>query len=400
MRAAGTITAEQEREASEQSVRFLLARAPRQVNGAEYAVDFVLERLPTVIGDTRGDLLVETTIDPALQRRVQAIVRDHVLIEGATLDASQAAAVVINDKGGLLAVVGGRAYTESQFNRATRAKRQPGSTFKPFVYLAALENGLSPNSIISDDPITVGDWSPKNFSGNHKGALTLKEALAQSVNTAAVRLYLDIGRGKVVDAARRLGIQSELADNASVALGTSEVTPLELAAAYVPFSNGGISVTPYIIHRVRTADGKVLYEQRPEPPVRVAQAKHIAAMNEMLNFTMLHGTGKLAQVPGHQVGGKTGTSQDFRDAWFTGFSAHLTAVVWVGNDTARQMQKVVGGGLPAKIWREIMIAAHAGRRPKPLPGIALFARSAEVRTTGARLENVFPVQRTAANPLR
>ncbi|KAB2851699.1 MAG: penicillin-binding protein, partial [Hyphomicrobiaceae bacterium] len=228
----------------------------------------------------------------------------------------------------------------------------------------------------------------------------LQDALAQSVNTAAVRLYLDIGRAKVVNAARRLGIQSDLADNASLALGTSEVTPLELATAYVPFSNGGIGVTPYLIRRVRTPDGKVLFEHRPEPAERVAQPKHIAAMNAMLNATMLHGTGKLAQVPGHQVGGKTGTSQDFRDAWFTGFSAHVTAVVWVGNDTARQMQRVVGGGLPAKIWRAIMIAAHAGRRPKPLPGLVLLDRSAELKTAGARLENLPPQRRQSPTPAR
>ena len=394
MRLAGNISAEQEKEAFEQSVRFVLAKAPRHITGAEYAVDLVLEKLPGVVGDVRGDLIVETTVDPALQRRAQAIVRDHVLIEGETLDASQAAAVVLDEKGGILAIVGGRAYTESQFNRAVRARRQPGSTFKPFVYLAAIESGLSPRSIVSDDPVTIGDWSPKNFSGTHKGALTLQDALAHSVNTAAVRLYLDLGRAKVVAAARRLGIQSDLADNASIALGTSEVTPLELASAYVPFSNGGLAVAPYVIRRVRTSEGKILYEHRHAPAERVVEAKHLAAMNEMLNATMLVGTGKLAQVPGQQVGGKTGTSQDFRDAWFAGYSAHLTTVVWVGNDTARQMQKVVGGGLPAKIWREIMIAAHAGRRPRPLPGLVLIERSAEVKTTGARIESLPNARRT------
>jgi penicillin-binding protein 1A len=389
MQEAGVITAEEARQAAGQSVQFVLSRPPKQLTGTEYAVDYALEQVLGRIGDIRGDLTIETTLDATLQKQAQSILREHVLLEGEAQDATQGAVVVLDLDGSVRALAGGRSYAESQYNRATKGRRQPGSAFKPFVFLAALEGGLSPDSITSDEALTVNGWTPRNFSGSYKGAVTLREALANSINSVAVRLYLDIGKRRVVAAARRLGITSDMLDGPSLALGTSEVTPLELTNAYVPFANGGAGTAPIVVRRVLAANGRVLMEAKPRIEPRVVEARNVAAMNDMLHQTVVTGTARAAALRGHAAAGKTGTSQDFRDAWFIGYTGHLVGGVWIGNDSGKAMHSVVGGALPAKIWRAIMTAAHEGKIPKPLAGTALIAEPrlvSPVATPGAKTE--------------
>jgi penicillin-binding protein 1A len=291
------------------------------------------------------------------------------------LGAGLAAVAVLAPVGAVRALVGGRDYAESQFNRAVKARRQPGSAFKPVVYLTAVERGLTPDSIVEDAPVKAGNWEPKNENGRYLGVTTLRNALAQSINSVAVRLVLDAGADKVAATARRLGMKSVLRTDASLALGTSEVSLLDLAGAYGAFANGGYVNEPYVVRRVR-AGGRVLFERvdaRSDPAIPI---RSVAAMNDMLEATLISGTGKRAALPGHQAAGKTGTSQDFRDAWFIGYTAYLTAGVWIGNDDGAPMNRVAGGTLPAEIWREIMLAAHAGKAPVALPDINFRPRLA------------------------
>ncbi len=368
MRGAGFISADEEREASAQMAGMPQASRSPDV-GAEYAIDYVLEGLPPEARTGSEEIIVETTLDKPLQARASEIVQRNITARGAELQASQAALVVLDPSGAIRALVGGRSYAESQFDRAIRARRQPGSAFKPFVYLAALEAGYTPDSMVEDLPVSVSGWAPRNDNGEYQGTMTMRAALSRSVNAVAVRLALKLGPARVAAAARRLGIQSPLRNDASLALGTSEVTLLELAGAYDVFANGGRAVEPYVVRRVTTRAGTVLYAHQPQPPVQAVAAPQVAAMTDMLNATLTSGTGKRAALP-YAAAAKTGTSQGFRDAWFVGYSAELTTAVWVGNDDGGAMNRVVGGSLPADIWREVMLAAHEERQPAPLQGVA------------------------------
>jgi penicillin-binding protein 1A len=223
--------------------------------------------------------------------------------------------------------------------------------------------------MVLDAPIRVGTWAPENHDGRYRGRMTLKAALAHSANTPAVRLLLATGPAAVAKTARRLGITSKLGRDASLALGTSEVTPLELTAAYVPFANGGKRVEPHIVQRITTTKGRVLYQRLPAKDRIVVRGDVLAEMNDMLRAVITEGTAKRANLGGIDAAGKTGTSQAYRDAWFVGYTSALTAGVWVGNDDNTPMRKVMGGGLPAKIWRELMLAAHRGLQPGRLPGL-------------------------------
>jgi penicillin-binding protein 1A len=368
MRAAGFITEDDEHRANREQVRFAAGRRLSEPGATAYAIDLVMEQLPPLTGNVSTDVTVETTLDAALESRASTIVDKELGAQGEALAASQAAVVVLDLDGGIRALVGGRSYAESQFNRAVKARRQPGSTFKPFVYLAALEAGYTPDSMVEDAPLTVAGWAPRNDNGRYVGPVPLRQALAHSINTVAVRLLLDVGARRVGATARRLGIKSDLRQEASLALGTSEVTLLELTGAYGAFANGGHTVEPYVIRRVRTSAGRVLYARPEADAAAVVAPAHVAALNDMLNTALTSGTGRRAALPLHPAAGKTGTSQDFRDAWFIGYTAYLTAGVWVGNDTGATMNKVMGGGLPADIWRQVMLAAHAGKPPLALPG--------------------------------
>ena len=333
-----------------------------------YAADWVSDLLPGFIGQPETDLIVETTIDPELQAAAERALADVLGEEGAEVGAGQGAIVAIDPNGAVKAMVGGRSYMESQFNRATRAYRQPGSAFKPFIYLAALESGLTPDTVRTDAPVTFANWSPKNYNGKYRGRVTLREGLADSLNTVAARLAHEVGVTSIVETARRLGITAPIGRDLSIALGTSEVTLLELAGAYVPFANGGFGVVPHVIERVRTADGKLLYQRAGSGPGRVMRSDKVGAMNSMLQTALQSGTAKRADFGDWPAAGKTGTTQEWRDAWFVGYTARLAAGVWIGNDDGKPMQRVSGGSLPAMVWHRFMAEAHEGLKPVPLPG--------------------------------
>jgi penicillin-binding protein 1A len=361
---AGLLSAEDARVAAAEPLRL---KPFGDETGYPYAVDWVVDQLPDVVGENEGDLIVETTIDAGLQRTAQMALRHTLDDKGKALDASEGAVVVLDPQGAIKTLIGGRSYRASPFDRAVRALRQPGSAFKPFVYLAALESGYTPDSIEDDSPLTIDRWSPKNHTGTYQGEMSLRDSFAQSVNTVAVKLSEDIGRWRVLRTARRLGIRSELHDRPSIALGTAEVTLIELTAAYAPFANGGEGVIPYGIVRIRNGDGKVLYARKPVSRGQVVAAPYVAAMNDLMRATVQRGTGRAAAIPGQIAGGKTGTSQSSRDAWFVGYTPYYVAGIWVGNDDGSKMHNVSGGTLPAQLWHDIMAYAHAGKEPLPLP---------------------------------
>jgi penicillin-binding protein 1A len=346
----------------------LKLRAKGDETGYPYAVDWVAELLPEYVGEHEGDLIVDTTIDAELQRDAQEKLRQLLDTEGRERAAKEGAVVVLDPSGGVKALVGGRSYKVSPYDRALKSLRQPGSAFKPFVYLAALESGYTPDSIAYDAPTTIAGWSPQNYTHTYKGRVTLRQGLAQSLNTVAARLTSEVGAWRVVRTARRLGIQSKLHGQPSIALGTAEVTLLELAGAYAPFANGGMRVLPHVITRVRNGDGKVLYRRRQSTAGQVVALHYVGAMNDMMNAALVNGTGRRAAIPAHVAGGKTGTTQNSRDAWFVGYTAHYVAGVWIGNDDGSRMKKVTGGTLPAELWHDIMLTAHQDKPTLPLPG--------------------------------
>lgn len=370
MAETGVITQAQAHAAVSERIAFAKPQSDSAPDGLEYAIDFVLERLPPLIGGGHGEVIVETTLDADLQKRAGEVVANALDRQGARLGASQAAVVLLDNEGAIRAMIGGHNYADSQFNRAVKARRQPGSAFKPFVYLAALERGMLPETVTYDLPLSINGWAPRNDNGTYAGKMTLRQGLAQSVNTVAVRLNQEVGTARTIAVARRLGITSELRDDPSLALGTSEVSLLELAGAYAVLSNGGSLVEPYAIRRVRLSSGRVVFARAGGRTVQVADPVLVGELSSMLNTAMMSGTGRRAVIPWHPAGGKTGTTQDFRDAWFVGYTAHLTAGVWIGNDNGAPMRHAVGGGLPAEIWHEIMLTAHAGKAPLALPGTA------------------------------
>ncbi|MBZ9988297.1 penicillin-binding protein [Mesorhizobium sp. BH1-1-5] len=343
-------------------------RAPSYWTGSEnYVADTVMDELPDLIGDVRGDIVINTTVDLNLQKLAEQSIRRLIDESGKKLNVSQGALVSIDDSGAVRAMVGGYDYSTSQFDRASEARRQPGSAFKPFVYMAALEAGRTPDSIRNDAPIKIGKWTPDNYGGKYYGKVTLATALAKSLNSVAAQLTMEVGPDAVVEAAHRMGIQSDLQANTSIALGTSEVTPLELTSAYVPFANGGYKPDIHFIQRITTASGKVLYEGSTGSAPRVIKADIVGMMNSMMTGTVEVGTARKAAFNWPSAG-KTGTSQNSRDAWFVGYTANLTTGVWFGNDDGSPMKKVTGGALPAQAWHEFMVAAHEGVPVRPLPG--------------------------------
>ena len=374
MQSAGYLTEEQLRAAAGEVIAFHNPVANREITGLEYAIDYVLERLPPLSHGVATEIFIETTIDGRLQRFAQQRMTALIAAEGEPSQVNQGAMVVLEPDGAIRAMVGGRNYADSQFNRASKAKRQPGSAFKMFVYLAALENGLAPDSTVYDLPLTIKGWSPRNENGAYRGAMTMRQGLAQSVNSVAVRLHMDVGTKKTIEVATRLGIKSDLRDGPSLALGASEVTLLEMTGAYATLASGGLGVEPHIIERVRTGRGAVLYQRQVRSPVRLVEAGPVGAMNNMLNAALVNGTGRRAAFAQHPAAGKTGTSQDFRDAWFIGYTGHFVGGVWLGNDNGHAMNRIMGGSLPAKLWHDVMLAAHEGRQPKPLPGAPVASR--------------------------
>lgn len=365
MQEAGFITPEMRQTALARPATVAKAQGPDSYG---YVADWVLEQVKTLVGPVTQDLVVQTTIDPAVQTAADKALKDALAKSGKKLGVEQGALVVMDTGGGVRALVGGRSYEESQYNRAVTARRQPGSSFKPFVYLTAMERGLTPESVRADAPIQLKGWKPENFSREYRGAVDLKTALALSLNTVSVRLALEVGPDEVVKTAHRLGINSKLEPNASIALGTSEVSVLEMASAYAPFANGGVGVTPHIIERVRDKAGTILYAYAEAGRGMVMAPPHVAMMNRMMQEVLVTGTARRADLPGWPAAGKTGTSQDYRDAWFVGYTGRFITSVWLGNDDSSPTKKAGGSGLPVDIWSQVMKVAHKDQPVVPLPG--------------------------------
>ncbi|MDO8290646.1 MAG: penicillin-binding protein 1A [Parvibaculum sp.] len=347
-----------------------------------YFVDWVADVLPAYTGEQNSDLIVRTTIDPAMQKAAEDVVAELLKTEGAQLNVTQAAVVAMTPDGAVRAMVGGRSYGQSQFNRAVQAQRQPGSAFKPFVYLTAMEYGMTPDTKRIDRPVTYGTWSPSNYTDRYSGSMTLTRALAESINTISVQVAQEIGIRNVIRTAQRLGIQESLPANLSLALGTCDVNLLELTAAYATFANGGYGVIPHNIEDVHTKDGNEVYRRQGSGLGRVMSEDVMGEMNHMMREVMVSGTGRNAALEGRPTAGKTGTSQDFRDAWFIGYSADIVVGVWVGNDNRAPMKKVTGGGLPAKIWHQFMERTQTNVAVSNLPGQFPFDGAAPVAIAG------------------
>jgi penicillin-binding protein 1A len=404
MQDAGFISKDEEKKAVDEISRTFERSERAEPAGSDYAVDYVMDQLGPayVAGVAAGaeGLIVETTLDKALLANASAVVEQAIASRGRDLNASEAAAVVLDRDGALLALVGGRSYAETQFNRAVRSLRQPGSAFKPFVYLAALEAGYTPDSLVDDLPLSIAGWAPRNDNGEYLGPTPLRTALAKSVNTVAARLALKVGPARVTGTAKRLGIRSPLAKDATISLGTSEVSLLELTGAYNVIANGGRAAEPYVIRRVRSAKGEMLFAHPESPWAQLIAPAQVAAMNDMLGTALSDGTGRRAAIPPHAAAGKTGTTQGFRDAWFIGYTAYLTAGIWAGNDDGAPMNRVVGGSLPAEVWRTIMLSAHAGKIPRPLWGQPDEAiRMAHEAYPDDRIADDFIARATSGDPI-
>ena len=349
---------------------------PAGAGTVNYVADWIGEVLDDLVGQIDQDIVVETSIDPKLQSIAEAAVIDELAAKSVKFNVSQGALVAMTPDGAVRAMVGGRNYSESQYNRAVTAKRQPGSAFKPFVYLTAIEAGMTPDTIRQDAPINVKGWKPENFEHEYLGAVTLTQALAIRSIRSRCGSGMEVGPANVVRTAHRLGISSKLEANASIALGTSEVSLTELVGAYVPFANGGQGITPHVVLKIRTTTGKLLYARQPDQLGQVIDPRNVAMMNTMMQETLRSGTARKAELPGWMAAGKTGTSQDFRDAWFIGYTANLVTGVWLGNDDNSPTKKATGGGLPVEIWTRFMRAAHQG---VPVATLAEFASAGLLR---------------------
>jgi len=355
------------------SEKLALSRPPKIVAQAatgsvNYVADWVMDAINDVMGHVEEDIVVQTTIDTSLQVSAERALTDELAQRGDKLNVGQGAVVAMTPDGAVRAMVGGRNYADSQFNRAVAAKRQPGSAFKAFVYLTAIERGLTPDTVRDDKPIKVKGWQPENYDQKYFGPVTLTKALALSLNTVSVRLTLEFTPMAVIRTAHRLGIASRLEPNASIALGTSEVSVLELVGAYAPFANGGYAVVPYVIERISGENGKPLYAHRDQQLGRIVEARYVDMMNTMMQETLTIGTAHKATLPGWPAAGKTGTSQDFRDAWFIGYTSKLVTGVWMGNDDGTPTKKVTGGSLPTAVWSRVMREALQGVPVAALPG--------------------------------
>ena len=364
-----------------------------------YFVDWVLAHLSEEIGDTDEPVIVETTLDLDQQEKAERAVRASLAQQGAQMNAGEAALVAMTPDGEIRAMVGGRSYSETPFNRATDAWRQPGSSFKPFVYLAAFEHGYNADSLMRDGPVTIGrKWHPRNYEGRYEGEITLTRAFAKSSNVVAAQLAYAVGPRAVVDTAHRVGIESNLVAMPSIALGTSVVTPLEMTQAYAAFANGGMRVNAFGVTRIRTKSGKVLFQRRGTGLGRVMSPENAAAVTRLMTEVVASGTGKAAKLDGRDDAGKTGTTQDFRDAWFIGFSADYVCGVWFGNDDSSAMKHVTGGTLPAHLFKTFMDDAEQGLPARPLTGLTVVATAGPAETIATAPVTTLPAPEVAPAP--
>ncbi len=358
---AGYITKQQYETASAQTVK--RAKEEKEDQAARYFSDWAVDNLEEIIGTPTTDIIVRTTMDPQVEASTAKVLKKSIEDNEAKSDVTQAASVVLRPDGSIVAIVGGVDYNESQFNRATQGLRQPGSSFKPFVYLAAIEKGANEDTLIEDSPITEGKYRPTNFANKYYGEVRMIDALTMSLNTVAVKLAKAVGIENVIGVARRMGITADLEPNLSLALGSSEVPMIQMAGAYATIASGGYAVEPFGIKKIEEKEtGNVLYEHKASSSPRVFRPRDIQVLVNMMISVVQNGTGQGAKSS-FFAAGKTGTSQDHRDAWFDGFSQDYIAVVWFGNDDNTPMKRVTGGSLPARAWRDIVASAKADPSP-------------------------------------
>ena len=354
MVAAGYLNEKQASKARASSSQGVTSRPGRR---APYFVDWVLDQVRDYVGARDRDLIVKTTLDMNTQTASEKALENVLVKSGKARRMGEGAVLLMTTSGAVKAMVGGSNYAQSQFNRATQARRQPGSAIKPFIYLAGLKAGLSPGDPIDDAPIKIGEWQPSNFNGKFIGRTTVAEGLSKSINTVAVRVAMKAGINRVAATARSVGIDPGDNPDASIALGTVETSLLELVSAYAPFANGGLRASPYGIDRIESADGALLYAAAPTGGELVLDARTGRRMRDLFLANVQQGTGRRAAVSGLTIGGKTGTTNDFRDAWFAGFNSELVTVVWTGNDDNSPTDRATGGGPPARIFQAYLESA-------------------------------------------
>ncbi|WP_409361696.1 transglycosylase domain-containing protein [Bartonella heixiaziensis] len=341
----------------------------------DYFLDWVFDEVKKMSDQLSShNLIIQTTLDPDIQKAAEESVAYHLHQYGQQYRVTQAATVILDNNGAVCAIVGGLDYSKSQFNRATQGGRQPGSSFKPYVYAAAMERGLSPSTIVLDAPINWGGWSPKNNSGRYLGKIDLATALAFSINTVPVYLtyqYLNRDTQPIIDLIKNMGIHAHILSHKTMVLGTSNMTPMDQATGFNVFANGGIAGNRHGFTQISTPDGHVVwdFEHNGNKPHRVLSGQSAAYMNQMMVGVTTRGSGKRAALPMTLVAGKTGTSQSYRDAWFVGFTGNYTGAVWMGNDNFSPMNRAFGGGVPAMIWHHIMLSAHQNIMLKQLYGV-------------------------------
>ena len=348
--------------------RLFLSKQKGSQKRGRYFVDWIVQQITGYIGHVTSDIRVKTTLDIDLQIMAEAKLKWFLDSFGKVSKISQGALLILSPEGEIKALVGGKNYSKSQFNRVTQARRQPGSAFKPIIYLAGFEEGLNPDSRFFDKPIKIGNWRPRNYGGKYRGNISLSEATAVSSNSVAVQIAEKVGVKKIISMAKRLGITSPLRPDLGIALGASEVTLFDLTSAYLPFSNGGKGVWPYGIIEITGRSGKVLYRRTGSGVGNVISGEHVGYINKILAGVIKKGTGKLANF-NRIAAGKTGTSQEFRDAWFIGYTGNFVAGVWLGNDNGLPMKGVTGGNLPARLWKAVMVESHKNVQQRTLPGL-------------------------------
>lgn len=367
MAANDYITDEQKKQAI---TAFQKTATDQKTVDGRYAATWIANQAQELAGAMGQDLVVETTLDLRQQHIAEQDLEDLLDDNEEQAKVSQGAVVTLAPDGAVLAYVGGRDYEESEYDRVTQALRQPGSSFKPFVYLAAIREGLTPDTILEDAPIRIGSYAPENYEGSYRGDVSAREALARSLNTVAVRVLQLGGVSDTVKLAHALGISSRLDPNLSLALGTSEVSLMDLTTAYASIAAGGRAIAPYVIKTIKARDGKVIYRRPDVVPPQVVDPQVTATLVDMMQDVLRYGTGRAAMLD-RPAAGKTGTTQDYRDAWFIGFTADHVTGVWLGNDDNSPMKKVTGGGLPAQLWHSMMMSAEAGLPAKALPALAV-----------------------------